>query len=122
MTGDLAQFLNSKYLNLETYRKNGQAVKTPVWHVIDNDIIYVVTTPTSGKIKRLNGNKHVRIIPCSFRGEPKGNWIDAIAYFADKSESEKAIALRKKKYGIMARLVQIAVYKKGTPVVIGIKI
>lgn len=119
---NLTQFLNSKCLNLETYRKNGQAVKTPVWYVIDNGIIYVATPPTSGKIKRLNGNKHVRIIPCNFRGEPKGNWIDAVAYFADKSESEKAIALRKKKYGIMARLVQIVAYKKGTPVVIGIKV
>ncbi|MEO9307516.1 MAG: PPOX class F420-dependent oxidoreductase [Nitrososphaera sp.] len=118
----LGQFRNAKCINLETYRKNGQAVQTPVWYVIDNDAIYVATPATTGKIKRLTVNKHVRIVPCNFRGDPKGDWIEAEAYFANKLESEKAIALRKKKYGLMARLIQIAVYKKGTPVVFGIKI
>lgn len=118
---DLEQFRNAKCLNLETYRKNGQAVRTPVWYVVDNNVLFVVTPPTTGKIKRLRANNHVRIVPCNFRGDPKGNWIDATAYFADKSESEKAIVLRKKKYGLMARLVQFAVYKKGTPIVFGIK-
>jgi hypothetical protein len=28
---DLAQFADQKYLDLETYRKNGKAVVTPVW-------------------------------------------------------------------------------------------
>ena len=39
----LAQFLNQKYINLETYKKSGQAVHTPVWFVQDNGVLYVRT-------------------------------------------------------------------------------
>ncbi len=119
---NLTEFLKEKYLNLETYRNDGQAVKTPVWFVIDNGIIYVTTPSTTGKVKRLNHNKNVRIVPSDLKGKPKGNWIAATAYFANKSESEQAIQLRKKKYGLMAKLVNISVYRKGIPIVIGIKV
>ena len=118
----LAAFLTEKHLNLETYRSNGHAVKTPVWFVINNDVIYVATPSTTGKVKRLNHNKNVRIAPSDLKGKLKGDWIYATAYFADKSESAQAIKLRKKKYGIMAILVGISVYRKGTPVVIGIRV
>jgi|SRR6185437_6380256 len=118
----LTPFLDEKYLNLETYRKNNQAVRTPVWFVIDNGIIYVATPPTAGKIKRLTRSKNIRIVPSNMKGTPKGEWVDATAYFANESESSQAIKLRKKKYGIMAKLIGLAVYRKGKPVVIGIMI
>jgi len=118
----ITPFLDEKYLNLETYRKNNQAVRTPVWFVIDNGIIYVATPSTAGKIKRLTRSKNIRIVPSNMKGVPKGEWVDATAYFANESESSQAIKLRKKKYGIMAKLIGLAVYRKGKPVVIGIKI
>lgn len=119
---NLTEFLKEKYLNLETYRNDGHAVQTPVWFVINNGVIYVTTPSTTGKVKRLNHNKNVRIVPSDLKGRPKGNWIAATAYFANESESEQAIRLRKKKYGLMAKLVNISVYRKGMPVVIGIKV
>jgi PPOX class probable F420-dependent enzyme len=119
---NLTEFLKEKYLNLETYRNDGHAVQTPVWFVIHNGIIYVTTPSTTGKVKRLNHNKNVRIVPSDLKGRPKGNWIAATAYFANESESEQAIQLRKKKYGLMGKLVNISVYRKGIPVVIGIKV
>ncbi|MDE1844420.1 MAG: PPOX class F420-dependent oxidoreductase [Thaumarchaeota archaeon] len=118
----ITPFLDAKYLNLETYRKNGQPVRTPVWFVIDNGIIYVTTPSTTGKVKRLNHSKNVRIVPSNIKGKPMGDWVDATAYFANESESSQAIKLRKKKYGLMAKLIGLSVYRKGTPVVIGIKI
>ena len=121
-SGMLAPFLDEKYLNLETYRKNGQTVSTPVWFVIDDGIIYVATSSTTGKVKRLNHNKNVRIVPSNMKGTPKGNWVDATAYFANEFESSQAIKLRKRKYGLMARLICLSVYRKSIPVVIGIKI
>lgn len=45
---DLARFENQQFMNLETFRKNGEGVKTPVWFVLDNNIIYV----RSGKDSR----------------------------------------------------------------------
>ena len=118
----ITAFLDEKYLNLETYKNNGQAVKTPVWFVVNDGTIYIATPSTAGKVKRLNHHKNVRIVPSDLKGKPKGDWIDATAYFANESESDQAIKLRKKKYGLMARLIGIAVYKKGVPIVIGINV
>ena len=120
--GVMTPFYNEKYLNLETYRKNGQVVRTPVWFVIDNEVIYVTTPSTTGKVKRLTHSKNIRIVPSNMKGTPKGNWVGATAYFANESESSQAIKLRKKKYGLMAKLIGLAVYRKGKPVVIGITI
>ena len=121
-SGMITPFLDAKYLNLETYRENGQAVRTPVWFVIDHGTIYVTTPSTTGKVKRLNHNKNIRIVLSNMKGKPTGEWVDATAYFANESESSQAIKLRKKKYGLMAKLIGLSVYRKGTPVVIGIRI
>jgi PPOX class probable F420-dependent enzyme len=122
MDGRTSQFLDQKYINLETYRKSGKAVCTPVWFVTDNDTIYIVTTKETGKVKRLQNNQSVRIAACGFRGELKGEWISGTAKFAESGESEKALKLRKKKYGLQARLVGALVARKGEPIVIAISI
>ena len=100
----LEELAKHKYINLETYKKSGQPVRTPVWFMIDNNLIYVVTSADTGKAKRLRNNPSVRIVPSSYNGEPKGEWNDGRARFAEGSEAERAIQLRKKKYGLQARL------------------
>ncbi len=116
------QFLNHKYINLETYRKSGKPVCTPVWFVTDNNTIYVITTKETGKVKRLQNNHNVRIAPSGFRGELKGEWVLGTARFAEKDETEMALKLRKKKYGLQARLVGALVARKGEPVAIAISV
>jgi PPOX class probable F420-dependent enzyme len=103
----LKELAKHKYINLETYKKSGQPVRTPVWFMVDNNLLYVVTSADTGKAKRLRNNSSVRIVPSSYNGEPKGEWINGKARFAEGSEAERAIQLRKKKYGLQARLVGI---------------
>jgi len=120
MGNHLDQFLDQKYINLETYKKDGTPVRTPVWFVIDNDLIYVITRESTGKVKRLKNNHDVRIVLCSFKGEPKNEWIEGKA---DKITGEKAdmvINLRKKKYGMSARLVGLL--RKGNSIVYSIEL
>ena len=100
----LEELAKYKYINLETYKKSGQPVRTPVWFMVDNNILYVVTSADTGKAKRLRNNPSIRIVPSTYNGEPKGEWIDGKARFAEGSEAERAIQLRKKKYGLQARL------------------
>ncbi len=122
MTADISQFANHQYLNLETYKRNGQAVATPVWFVIDNNTIYVVTKAGTGKVKRLRNNQNVRVMPCGFRGEPEGEWVDGKARFAGPPESEQAISLRSKKYGMKAKLAGFFSSGKGDLVVIAVNL
>ena len=97
MGNQLDQFLDQKYINLETYKRDGTPIKTPVWFVIDNDLIYVITRDSTGKVKRLRNNHDVRIVSCSFKGEPKNEWITGKAEKITGEEANIAIKLRKKK-------------------------
>ena len=98
----LKQFEKQNYLNIETVRKNGQAVKTPVWFVQDEETFFVWTQANAGKAKRIRNNGAVRIAPCTSSGEVLGEWLPAKA---QTNEAPEAISdlekLMKKKYGIM---------------------
>ena len=122
MENQLEQFLDQKYINLETYKKDGTPIRTPVWFVIDNDLIYVVTREETGKVKRIKNNQNVRIVPCSFKGEPKNEWIRGKAEKITDEGSQKAIKLRKKKYGMSARLIGLFTSQKGNPIVYSIEL
>lgn len=120
MTGKLDPLLDQKYINLETYKKNGQAVQTPVWFVTLDDTVFVITRESTGKVKRLKNNQKVRIVPCEFKGKPIGEWMSGTARPASQEESEKAINLRKKKYGFMATVAGFLTKAKGELVVYAI--
>ena len=121
MKNQLDQFLDQKYINLETYKKDGTPIKTPVWFVINNDLVYVITRDSTGKVKRLRNNHDVQIVPCLFKGEPKGEWVKAKAENITGDEADKAIKMRKKKYGMYARLIGLVTSGKGNLVVYSIK-
>ncbi len=118
----LEQFLDQKYINLETYRKNGESVRTPVWFVIINELIYVITREKTGKVKRIKNNHNVKIIPCTFSGKQVGTWVSGQATFVKNEEAEKAIQFRKKKYGFFTGFANFFTSQKGNLIVILVKI
>jgi len=122
MGNKLEHFLDQKYINLETYKKDGTPIRTPVWFVIDKNLIYVITRDSTGKVKRLGNNQNVRIVPCSFKGEPKNEWVKGTAENITGEEADKVIKLRKKKYGMFARLIGIFTSQKGNTVVYSIEL
>jgi len=115
-------FPKEKYITLETFRKNGNAVKTPVWFVEEDDWIFVITRELTGKVKRLRNNNKIRVVSSNFSGTPKGQWFTGKAQLVEGDMAKKAISLRNKKYGIMAKLIGIFSAKKGSYVVYSIKL
>lgn len=101
-------FKNHQYINVETFRKNGVGVKTPVWFAQDGDTLVVRTESTSGKMKRIRNNAHVRIAPCDARGGLLGEWVEARAeIISEKSENEKVNRLVNRKYGLIKRFFDL---------------
>ena len=107
MDSKLAQFQKQRYLNVETFRKNGQGVPTPVWFVQDGDTLYVRTVDGSGKVKRIRNNPRVRVTPCDVGGKPKGEWVEGQARFASADESKKVNGLLTRKYGLMKVMFEL---------------
>ncbi|MEK6406861.1 MAG: PPOX class F420-dependent oxidoreductase [Acidobacteriota bacterium] len=105
MTSDkLSQFTGQKYLNLESYRKNGNAVATPVWFAEDGGELYIYSLADAGKVKRIRNNPRVRVVPCDARGKLKGEWIEARARILDGAEAEKGHRLLDEKYGLLKKI------------------
>jgi len=113
---------NKKYLCLETYRKNNLAVPTPVWFVIHDGKIYVITREETGKIKRLRNNKKIRIALCNFKGKVTGDWFEGEVKFSSPEDSKIAMNLRREKYGIMEKIARFASRNKGDFVVFSIQL
>ena len=119
----LEKFVDQKYINLETYRKDQTPVKTPVWFVIDNDQLYITTKETAGKVKRLRNNQNARIAVCSMKGDVKSNWVDVgLENIPEESDVEKIVNLRKKKYGFSARLISMFTSQKGKTMAYSIQV
>jgi PPOX class probable F420-dependent enzyme len=98
----LQQFEKQQYLNVETFRKNGAGVKTPVWFVRDEERLLIWTETTSGKAKRMKNNPRVKIVPSKGDGTPVGEWVAATVRLDDSAAALKQIqALMSKKYGWM---------------------
>jgi PPOX class probable F420-dependent enzyme len=94
----LAQFGDQKYLSLETFKKNGQGVKTPVWFVLHENAFYVYTEADSWKVKRIRNNPRVRVAVCNFRGAIKGSWLDATSSLVEGDVRLAADKLLDRKY------------------------
>ena len=104
----LEQFKHQQYINLETFRRNGEGMKTPVWFVQDGKTLFVRTVDESGKVKRIRNNGHVNVALCKMDGGLLSEWIPAQARsVADPSVDKKVARLIYKKYSLMGILLSI---------------
>jgi len=118
---DLKEIESKKYISLETYRKNNQPVKTPVWFVIKNNLIYVVTREQTGKVKRLRNNQKVKIATCTIQGKVTGQWVSGISKILTEEETKEAVKWRDKKYGFMTKIAKFFSKNKGDFLALSIK-
>jgi PPOX class probable F420-dependent enzyme len=121
VTAENSPFDNPSYISLETYRKNKQGVKTPVWFIQKNNTIYVVTREKTGKVKRIKNNNEVKIAPCNYKGTLTGTWVSGRAHIVESIEKEEVLRARNKKYGFKAKIANLISIKKGSYVVIAIQ-
>lgn len=110
----LDQFFKQQYLNLETFRKSGERMRTPVWFAQDGEILYVQTVANSGKVKRIRNNGRVNVTPCKMDGTPTGMWIPANAIeITDGEVFNKVNHLLDKKYGLIKKITSFGAARQG---------
>lgn len=96
----MTQFAGQGYVSLETYRKTGAAVTTPVWFAeSEPGVFYAYSEAEAGKVKRIRNNPNVRIAPCTMRGKVTGQWVAAQARIVeDAATVDRAHQLLRRKY------------------------
>jgi PPOX class probable F420-dependent enzyme len=103
----LATLHGHKYISLTTFRKNGQAVPTPVWFAEHDGRLYVVTMAESGKVKRIRANAQVEVAPCDVAGKVLGEGFEAMAMIIPAPETRHADRVLSQKYGVTKTLFML---------------
>jgi uncharacterized protein len=118
-------FIKQNYINIESHRKDGTPVRTPVWFAEEDGALRVWTQANSGKAKRIRRNAQVRIAACKADGTPLSEWQEARAEADDSPESlQRVQSLLRRKYGVMfllfkwmgrkANYTELRIYPKGS--------
>jgi PPOX class probable F420-dependent enzyme len=95
----------SRYISLTTYRKDGTAVATPVWHVRNGAELFIVSDADAWKVKRIRNNSQVVVTVCGMRGSiaPGAPTAAGTARLLDEADTQAGRALIARKY-VLSRL------------------
>jgi len=85
-------------LLLETFKRDGSGVITPVWFVQAGDTIYTSTSPAAWKAKRLRANPKARIAGADAAERRATDWIDARGRFVEGDEAARIYDLLDRRY------------------------
>jgi uncharacterized protein len=98
-----AQIHGQKYISLATLRKNGTAVRTPVWFAESDGKLVFMTRNDMWKYKRIRNNPRVLVAPCTMRGKITGPDFSGSARILPAAEWGRAKQAINQKYWL-ARL------------------
>jgi len=94
-----------QYVSLETFRKDGSGVKTPVWVAPLDGKLVIATGGSSYKVKRIRNDPRVRLAVCNSSGSQiLGPWYEGKAGIAQDAEAARADAAITAKYGLQRRV------------------
>jgi PPOX class probable F420-dependent enzyme len=93
-------FADEPYINLETFKRDGNGVKTPVWAAPLDGTLVVMSAGDAYKVKRLRRDPRIRVAACDVRGKVRGEWRDGRGrVLDDPAHVERAHAALRSKYG-----------------------
>jgi uncharacterized protein len=86
---------------LQTRKRDGSWVTTPVNPLVEDDHVFFRTWHTSGKAKRLRNFAEVRFAPSTARGRPTGSWMRGRATLLEGDDAAHAAALINRRYPLL---------------------
>jgi PPOX class probable F420-dependent enzyme len=111
MSTDAPAHLGSqKFVSLTTFKRNGDAVASPMWLVGDAGQLWVWTPADAWKVKRIRRDPRVTLTPCGRTGKLQAGQpvVDGTAeVITDPQDVARVESLIKSKYGLEFRLVTL---------------
>ena len=99
-----------KFVSLTTFKRNGDAVASPMWIVAEGDQLWAWTPADAWKVKRIRRDPRVTLTPCGRTGnvQPGAPVIGATAeVITDSGEVTRVESMIKRKYGLEFRIVTL---------------
>ena len=88
------------FMSITTFKRNGQGVATPVWFVVVENHLYLMTDAESWKVKRLKNNPKVELAASTAAGQVTGESVTGTARILPADDAPMARAHLRKKYGV----------------------
>jgi hypothetical protein len=101
----LQPFVRQRTILLETRKRDGSWVPTPVHIAVGGDRAYIRTYAKAGKSKRLRNFPEVRFGPSTMRGRPTGATVRARARLLAGNEARTAARALSRKYRVLHGLM-----------------
>ncbi len=96
------------YVSLATFRRSGEAVRTPVWIAPSEEALWIFSAGSAGKVKRLRNSDRAEVAVCDVRGKVLGEWYPASArVVTEAAEIEQALVALRRKYGVQMWLADV---------------
>jgi PPOX class probable F420-dependent enzyme len=104
----LRALASARYAQLRTYRRNNGTVDTPIWFVLDGDLL-AFRTKLGPKTRRIAANPAVELWPCDYRGRyAEGiSTVRGEATILDGSAAEEANRALHRRYGWQYNVVPL---------------
>ena len=99
---------STRYAQLRTYRRDGSAVDTPIWFVLEGDTL-VFRTKVGPKTRRISVDTRVEVWPCDFRGGylEGVQTVHGAATILEGAEAEVANRALRRRYGWQYNVVPL---------------
>lgn len=102
--GDFEELRGRPYAVLVTFRRNGEAMPSPVWFAVERGRVYVKTARDVGKVKRLRRDSRVLLAPSNVRGKPLGPAVRGTGRLLPAEEWPRAEETLAAAYGASRRI------------------
>jgi uncharacterized protein len=90
---------DERFVSIQTYRRTGDPVATPVWFAeLDGGFVFG-THADSGKIQRIGSNSDVRFAASNYRGLERSEYVAGVATVLQGEDAARAEEALAAKYG-----------------------
>jgi PPOX class probable F420-dependent enzyme len=107
----LRRFVPEKVVLLQTRKRDGSWVYTPVNIAVQGSRAFFRTPALASKNKRLRNFSEVRFQPCTWLGKPTGPAVEATARLLSGADSSVARRLINGKYPFVQRVLVLLVHR-----------
>ena len=98
----------SRYASLRTFTRDGRAIDSPIWFLVDGDRLWFRSAEDTPKIRRIGNDPRVELRPCTWKGVVTGDVVvTGTARVLPRSEAVEPERRMARRYGWQWNLVPL---------------
>lgn len=98
----------SRYASLRTFTRDGRAIDTPIWFLVDGDRLWFRSKEDTPKIRRISRDPRVELRPSNWKGDVTGDVVvTGTAWVIPRPEADEPERRLRQRYGWQWNLIPL---------------